>query len=62
MLRLGISMQFAVALAQQPLFRLLAAFIVLLVADYNPIYGIAALGVWIAWIYIGRSKYFSGRQ
>jgi hypothetical protein len=55
-------MQFAVALAQQPLFRLLAAFIVLLVADYNPIYGIAALGVWIAWIYVGRSKYFSGRQ
>jgi len=38
------------ALGRQPLFQLLAAVIVLLVADWQPHYGLAAAATWIAWV------------
>jgi hypothetical protein len=38
------------ALGRQPLFQLLAAIIVLLIADWQPLYGLAAAAVWIAWV------------
>ena len=38
------------ALGRQPLFQLLAAVIVLLVVDWQPLYGLAAAAVWIAWV------------
>lgn len=37
-------------LGRQPLFQLLAAVIVLLVADWQPLYGLAAAAFWIAWV------------
>jgi hypothetical protein len=37
-------------LGRQPLFQLLGAIIVLLVADWEPLYGLAAAAVWIAWV------------
>jgi hypothetical protein len=37
-------------LGRQPLFQLLAAVIVLLVADWQPLYGLVAAAVWIAWV------------
>jgi hypothetical protein len=37
-------------IGQQPLFQLLGAIIVLLVADWNPGWGILAGLVWIAWV------------
>ena len=46
-------MDFLITLAQQPLFRLLGAFIVLLLTDMNQVGGILACIVWIAWAYIG---------
>jgi len=52
-------------LGRQPLFRLLAAFIVLLVADWNPVYGLAAFLLWTAWVAWSirktpsRSRYFA---
>lgn len=46
-------MSFLLALAKQPLFRLLAAIIVLLVTDAKPVAGIAAAVVWTIWIFIG---------
>lgn len=46
-------MYFLLALAKQPLFRLLAAIIVLLVADAKPVAGIVAAVVWATWIFIG---------
>lgn len=38
------------ALGRQPLFQLLAAVIVLLVADWQPLYGLVAATVWIGWV------------
>lgn len=49
-------------LAQQPLFRLMAAVIVLLITDMNPVYGLVALAVWVLWVYLGLTNFFSGRQ
>ena len=51
-------------LAHQPLFRLLAAIIVLLITDMNPWYGLGALVVWIGWIWISFSsaKFFRSNQ
>ena len=49
-------------LAHQPLFRLLAAVIVLLITDMNPLYGIVALVVWILWVSLSFSEYFRSRQ
>lgn len=40
-------------LAQQPLFRLLGALIVLLVTDYRPLWGLGAGLLWIIWVYTG---------
>lgn len=37
-------------IGQQPLFQLIGAVIVLLVADWNPGWGILASLIWIAWI------------
>jgi hypothetical protein len=37
-------------IGQQPLFQLIGAIIVLLVADWNPGWGIIAGLVWIAWV------------
>lgn len=36
-------------LGQQPMFRLLAAFIVLLLVEYKPVFGGIALFVWAIW-------------
>ena len=49
-------MEFLTVLARQPLFQLLAAFIVLLVANIHPAYGLAAAAVWALWIYMGRQR------
>jgi hypothetical protein len=55
-------MEFAVILAQQPLFRLLGAVIVLILTDINPLYGLAALAVWTLWVYLSLTKFFRSRQ
>ena len=49
-------------LARQPLFRLLAAIIVLLITDMNPVYGLGALAVWVIWVYVSFSKFFVSKQ
>jgi NhaP-type Na+/H+ or K+/H+ antiporter len=47
-------------LGQQPLFRLLGAFIVLMVANANPTSGIVAVVVWFVWIWWSRpNRYFN---
>ena len=46
-------MEFAMVLAQQPLFRLIGAVLVLLFADMKPVYGLVAFGVWLTWVYMG---------
>jgi hypothetical protein len=43
-------MEFILTLGRQPLFRLLAAIIVLLVTDLRPVWGIVAAVVWAGWI------------
>ena len=40
-------------LASQPLFRLLGALIVLMAADYKPLYGLGAGLLWLVWVYVG---------
>ena len=55
-------MEFVVALAQQPLFRLMGAIIVLLIADMKPMYGIVAFVVWSLWIYVSLTKNFRNRD
>jgi|LauGreDrversion4_1035100.scaffolds.fasta_scaffold07372_6 hypothetical protein len=37
-------------LADQPLFRLIAAIIVLLITDYQPKWGVLAAIVWLVWV------------
>jgi hypothetical protein len=39
-----------VTLATQPLFRVLAAIIVLLITDYRPVWGLVAGTLWVLWI------------
>jgi hypothetical protein len=39
-----------ITLAEQPLFRLIAAIIVLLITDYRPIWGAIAGLLWIVWV------------
>jgi hypothetical protein len=46
-------MYFLLALAKQPLFRLLGAIIVLLITDAKPAIGAIAAVVWALWIFIG---------
>jgi hypothetical protein len=43
-------MEFILALGRQPLFRLLAAVIVLLVTDLRPVWGAVAAVVWAGWV------------
>lgn len=40
------------ALGRQPLFQLLGAIIVLLIADTSATWGIAAAAIWILWIWL----------
>lgn len=49
-------MEALLTLSRQPLFRLMAAFIVLLLADMNLRYGFIALGVWVLWVYLGHNQ------
>ena len=49
-------------LATQPLFQLLGAIIVLLLADMRPVYGGAAAFIWAAWIYMGSRSRSKNRQ
>jgi len=48
-------MNLLIVLAQQPLFRLLGAIIVLLAADMKPTYGLVAGLIWLTWVYMGFS-------
>jgi hypothetical protein len=54
-------MNFLLVLAQQPLFRLLGAFLVLLVTDMKPVYGFGAGLVWLTWVYLG-TRVHEGRR
>ena len=47
-------------LAQQPLFRLLGAIIVLLTTEMNPIYGMGAGMIWLIWVGSGTRIFFRG--
>lgn len=40
------------ALGRQPLFQLLGAIIVLLIADTDAVWGIIAAAIWILWIWL----------
>ena len=53
-------MEAFLTLSRQPLFRLMAAFIVLLLADMCMEYGVAGLIIWVVWVYLGHRG--SGRQ
>ena len=46
-------MNFVIVLAQQPLFRLLGAVLVLLITDVKPVYGLIAALAWVSWVYMG---------
>jgi hypothetical protein len=46
-------MNFLFVLAQQPLFRLLGALLVLLITDMKPVYGLVAGLVWLTWVFVG---------
>ena len=46
-------MNFLLALAKQPLFRLLGALIVLLITDMKPLYGGIAALIWLTWVSLG---------
>ena len=43
-------MEFLFVLAKQPLFRLIAGVIVLLITDMKPLYGFVAFIAWVAWV------------
>lgn len=51
-------MEALLTLSRQPLFRLMAAFIVLLLADMRLEYGAAGAIVWIVWVYLGHHPSF----
>lgn len=55
-------MNFLLELAQQPLFKLLGAIIVLLLTDMNPLYGLVAGLVWLVWIVMGVHASKQGRR
>jgi hypothetical protein len=55
-------MNFLLELAQQPLFKLLGAIIVLLLTDMNPLYGLVAGIVWLVWIVMGVHASKQGRR
>ncbi len=54
-------MDFLFVLGRQPLFRLIAAVIVLLVVDAHPVWGVAVALVWIAWVWASRQHQQRGR-
>jgi len=43
-------MDFLIRMSKQPLFRLIAAILVLLITDTNPIVGLFAAILWIVWV------------
>ena len=47
------------ALGRQPLFQLLGAIIVLLIADTDAYWGIAAAVAWILWIWISSREIYN---
>ena len=49
-----------VTLARQPLFRLIAAIVVLLITDYRPVWGSIAALLWFLWILL--PHYYSTYQ
>ena len=55
-------MNFLLELAQQPLFKLLGAVIVLLLTDMNPLYGLGAGLLWLVWIVMGVHASKQGRR
>ena len=44
------SMEFLVRMSKQPLFRLIAAILVLLLTDTHPVVGLGAAALWILWV------------
>jgi len=46
-------MNLLLQLSRQPLFQLLGAIIVLLTAEWNPVYGIIAFVAWAVWVWMG---------
>lgn len=55
-------MNFLLVLAQQPLFRLLGALLVLLITDMKPVYGLIAGLVWLSWVYMDVRSAGTGRH
>jgi hypothetical protein len=55
-------MNFLLVLAQQPLFRLLGALLVLLITDMRPMYGLVAGLVWLTWVFVGVRAAGAGRH
>jgi hypothetical protein len=55
-------MNFLLELAQQPLFKLLGAVIVLLLTDMKPLYGLGAGILWLTWIIMGVHASKQGRR
>ena len=55
-------MNFLLVLAQQPLFRLIGALLVLLITDMKPVYGLVAGLVWLTWVYLGVRSAGAGRN
>ena len=43
-------MDFLIRMSKQPLFRLIAAILVLLLTDTHPVVGLGAAAVWILWV------------
>jgi hypothetical protein len=43
-------MDFLIRMSKQPLFRLIAAILVLLLTDTHPVVGLGAAAIWIAWV------------
>jgi hypothetical protein len=55
-------MNFLLELAQQPLFKLLGAIIVLLLTDMKPLYGLGAGLLWLVWVVLGVHASKQGRR
>jgi hypothetical protein len=43
-------MEFIIRMSKQPLFRLMAAIVVLLLTDTHPMVGLASAAVWVLWV------------
>jgi hypothetical protein len=43
-------MDFLIRMSKQPLFRLIAAILVLLLTDTHPVIGLGAAALWIVWV------------